>query len=113
MRLIDEVVEIRSVADRWRAQYFKGGKWNTTMSGGSEAIFRALAALPSTATRDDVTAIIGNDSWIGENCSECGKPAVVMVGQEPDYESHTAWLCALCVHRLVEMLAIAQSEKTE
>lgn len=35
----------------------------------------------------------------GFRCDECGAkdiPALVMVGQEPSFDSNTAWLCLSC-----------------
>lgn len=63
-------------------------------------IARKLDALDGeTATPADVDSIIGNSSWTRLTCDECGKEvdAVLTVGQEPDYESHTASLCRNCV----------------
>lgn len=101
--------QVQGVAARWRAQYCKNGEW-----GGSRddplVIYERLLALPKEATAADVAGIIGNDSWVGENCTECGKrEAIVVVGEEPDYESLTVWLCAACIRRLAAML----DERTE
>ena len=51
------------------------------------------------ATAQDVAAIIGNESWTSLKCDECGNETetVVQVGQEPEYDSHTACLCVPCV----------------
>lgn len=51
------------------------------------------------ASAKDVADIIRNESWTRLECSECGCECdwVLMVGQEPDYESRTAYLCFGCV----------------
>jgi len=105
MRLLDERAEIASVADRWKKGYLRSdGSWGTLHKGSSQSVYEALAALPETASAADVARVIGNDSWIGEDCTECGAPAVVLVGDEPDIESVTAYLCASCVQKLVDLV---------
>ena len=85
-------------AKRWRAQYPKGH-----CDASKEAIYEALAALPAGTAPNDVDAIIGNGSWTDLNCDECGAEDVdfvVRVGEDPDYESHTARLCGVCIDLL-------------
>jgi hypothetical protein len=97
--------QVGTVAERWKAQYCRDGKWGTTVSGSTEAIHSRLAALPTDATPDDVAAIIGNSSWTGDSCDGCSAyaPTVWQIGEEePDYESSTVLLCEACMARLVE-----------
>ena len=98
MEVITERVRIREVAARWRAQYPKSreNKWEK------------LKALDiETATADEVEAIIGNRSWTRlEECSDCKAtdlPLVVQVGNAPDYESNTAWLCIGCIKKALAL----------
>jgi len=99
MRLLpDEKEEIRGVAAKWKNQYP-----DTKLE-----IYQRLLTLSEHSTRADVAAIIGNDSWIGEDCTECRGRAVVLVGQEPDYESHTVWLCAACVEKLGQLITLVK-----
>lgn len=102
-RLENEREQVASVARRWKAQYFHGGKWSFTNSGASSGVYERLVALPSDATASDVAAIIGNDSWIGHRCDGCGKTSLDawQIGDEPDYESHTVTLCRRCMDALV------------
>ena len=85
---------IQRVAARWRGQYGSDARSNPSQYAKCDL----LDALdPETATKAEVDAIIGNGSWTSpEDCSECrsrdGRP-VVELGQEPDYESSTAWIC--------------------
>lgn len=106
MRLLpDTDDEVLGVADRWKAQHCHGGKWTELRSGDSEAVYQRLIALQRGATAKDVAEIVGNDSWVGERCDEClERDAIVLVGQEPDYESATVYLCAECVNRLVRLV---------
>jgi hypothetical protein len=110
MKLTTQRDLIRSVATRWRQQYepFTHDTPLFSVRNGhrqvipKKEIAASLEALDKeTATAADVAAIIGNESWTRLTCDECGKDtdAVIMVGQEPDYESHTASLCRSCVER--------------
>ena len=58
----------------------------------------------STVTAKKIENIIGNSSWTDLTCSECGKyvKKVVQVGEEPDYESATVFLCVKCIKRLYD-----------
>jgi hypothetical protein len=112
MKLLSEAEDVATVAERWKAQYLWKGKWGV-YSGDSQKIYERLAALPSSAKAADVAAIIGNNTWIGESCSECGnKRAIIMIGQEPDYESATVWLCRACVDALINLVSRPDDEPT-
>ena len=59
-----------------------------------------------TATKEDVALIIGNDSWVRLTCDECEEDVdtVIRVGEKPDYESSTAYLCGSCVLKAFNLL---------
>lgn len=111
MHLITKRSLIRSVADRWHAQYapFRNDSplfsKRMGLSDGltKQQIHSALAALEKeTATEDDVANIIGNRSWANIQCHECGwdVAAVIVVGETEDCESHTAHLCQACAEKI-------------
>ena len=91
-------------ARKWREQYPPGSPpgW-----GGAdrEATYAALVALGPLPDPDAVDALIGNTSWTDvpecDGCERTGMPFVVRVGDEPDYESSTAWLCSECLAEAV------------
>ncbi len=94
---------IRGVPKRWRAQYPEN-------KGDKHAIWVALKRLDlETCTAADVDAVIGNGSWTRIDCDGCGNKVdtAVTVGQEPDYDSSTATICAVCLQQAVEALAKA------
>jgi hypothetical protein len=110
MKLTTQRDLIRAVAARWRQQYepfthdtplfsVRNGYRQAIPKKEIAAMLDAIDA--ETATPEDIAAIIGNESWTRLTCDECGKDtdAVLTVGQEPDYESHTASLCRSCVER--------------
>lgn len=76
-------------ADAWERAY----KYDRD---GKAAKIRALGNHPDP---DAVNEIIGNQSWTRCLCNECNRDveAVVQLGQEPDYESRTAWICRDCI----------------
>lgn len=53
----------------------------------------------NTCTSEEVDTLIGNNSWTSNICNECGNRVkdVVRVGEEPDYESKTSYLCKDCL----------------
>ena len=108
-RLADSHEEIRTVAERWKSQYFSSdGHWFSLRRGDSaEFIHSRLAALPASATEQDVADIIGNDGWVGGyRCTECQERAVVLVGEEPDVESRTVYLCRSCAEKVIQLCEV-------
>jgi hypothetical protein len=96
MRRTSEREQVRNVAKRWRATYGRGQYGQDKL-----VILAKLDALDvETATAADVAAIIGDTSWVEPwKCLECGERSwsVIQVGEEPDYESETAYLCIGCL----------------
>ncbi len=95
--------DVPGVAERWKKQYCCNGQWSQTHTGDAEIVYQRLL---SAVTPADVAAIIGNDSWTGESyCNECGvAESVVMLGEEPDYESATVFVCAACLRKAVALI---------
>ena len=97
MEVISKKKLIKDVAKRWSSQYPTGG------DGDKAIIYRNLVA-QQPETEDEVEEIIGNRSWTRNDCGECGKDVSVLVqlGQEPDYESSTAYVCLDCLQEAIE-----------
>lgn len=104
---------IRTSAERWMAAFNQDQPRSMHRLKGAR-----LAALdPETATRDDVKAIVGNDSLTRLLCCQCGQEtdAVIVVGQELDWESRTAELCLSCARltaNLVDHLTTTFDDQT-
>ncbi len=99
MKIITKRDAILKVADRWYEQYQPLPRADNNGPMATR-VWESLKALDrTTATATDVAAIIGNDSWTNLKCDECGidVEAIIVVGQEPDYESRTASLCLECL----------------
>lgn len=117
MIVIDERSKVRGVAERWKSQYFHGGKWGSVICGDAGEIYAKLAALdPETAVAADVARTIGNNTWAGpDNCDECSEPVLrtVQIGQKPDYESSTALVCEDCLRHALALLRHAEQHSRE
>lgn len=102
VKLITERDRLRSVAQRWRDLYQTGRYGVDKLT-----IARQLNALNGeTVEAAVVEQIIGNDSWTAVACHECGQrvTTAMQMGEEPDYESHTATLCHACLVHAVEVM---------
>lgn len=96
-----------AAAEAWRRQYCTG---KATYAGDALRIWSSLLALGAAPEPDEVDYIIGNKSWTACTCNECRRDvdAVVRVGDEPDYESSTAWLCSDCITKAAVMITTAE-----
>lgn len=97
---------IKSVPAKYKSQYFNSDGWRTILKGPTQPTYDALIALDlETATEKDISDIIGNESWTRLECDECDKEVetVIMLGQEPDYESSTACICPNCLAKATNL----------
>lgn len=111
MKLTTQRELIRTVAANWRRAYgpdFSDLHFSRHVDKSrhpltKKQIMERLDALDGeTATAEEVNAIIGNKLWTRLVCDECGREdadAVLVVGEEPDYDSCTASLCRSCVQQ--------------
>ena len=87
---------------RWMIQYP-----DNIYGEEKQIITEKLRNLGKNTDPDEIDKIIGNRSWTSvPACSECGKqdaPFVIRVGQEPDYESLTAFLCENCIKKALTL----------
>lgn len=98
MELITKKMVIEGVPKRYAAQYPK----NYMFRNGTESrkiLAKLKAAVP--LTEQSVKEIIGNASWTELSCDECDESvdAVIVLGQEPDFESKTARICIECLKK--------------
>lgn len=102
MKVITQRDCILEVCDRWRSQYSYKGVGQDKLD-----TLKKLEALDlTTCSAEDVNRTIGNNSWTDLNCNECKAKTdwVLVVGEEPDYESRTASLCRACVQLAADHL---------
>jgi hypothetical protein len=99
--LVDQVT---GLAGRFKASYFKNGKWQPLRDNEpTEPIYDRLAALPPTASVAEVDAILGNGTWVGDaTCTICRERAIeyVELGDISDYDSATITVCPSCARQL-------------
>lgn len=101
MKIITRQSLADEAADRWERQY---GDFKHYPN--QKEISRKLKALKRPVIPDDVDRLIGNTSWTTPcACSICKKYSgpVIEVGDEPDYDSSTAWLCFDCVRKVAKI----------
>jgi len=97
MNLITTRSRIKSVVDEWSRTYGKGQYGEDKL-----IILEKLKLLDlNTTTAENIGCIIGNNSWTEIKCDECGKSVscVIVLGEEPDYESATASICKKCLKK--------------
>lgn len=101
MKLLTERAQVRAVIEYSRQQVAErtGHKCDRALL---EAFKKAAALDPETATAADVGVT-------QRACTECGHVGwdIVQLGEEPDYESDTAWICLACLRNAV---ALVESE---
>lgn len=90
---------IKDVLKKWREQYPKG-------ENDKDAIYDKLCRLPENATENDIASVIGNSSWTLSKCDECKQESdvVIMLGDDPDYESNTASICPQCLLKAASLV---------
>jgi hypothetical protein len=100
-KLITREKVAAGTAERYRQQY--GPDFGVFPFGDSLEILKQIEALGPTPSPADVEAIL--PGWTRQECTECNEDSdqLVQVGQDPDYESSTAWLCWRCATNAVAL----------
>ena len=100
MKIITEREMIRDVPKRWDVQYPDDSK-----RAGSKEISAKLNALDlNAATSADIEKIIGNASWVDNDCDECGKLFPVLVILTSEYAESEFRLCSHCAQNIALVL---------
>lgn len=104
MKVITKRELIENIAERWKNQWCYNGRWSYD---DKLVIYNKLIKLDTeVATEEDIKNIIGSNSWTSCRCGECNedKQSIIVVGEEPDYDSATACLCLNCVEGALKLL---------
>jgi hypothetical protein len=96
-RVSVSVASGRGVAERWRKQYQRDGKWTRTVKGDSEQIYNSLCDLGENPDIEAVAKITGNQSWSYLTCSGCNDYVVRAAGFGDNYSDHDTKLCQACL----------------
>lgn len=101
-----EYASARGVADRWRAQYERDGKWIPMSNGSSEAIYSQLCALGNQPNIAKAAEIIGNKGWTYLSCDGCSQhvETAIRIGDHSIGDEPKAY-CATCVREAAAVLA--------
>lgn len=104
MELMTQRDRIRTIVERWEYAY-KGGISVKFGQDKADILDRLKKLDLETADAKTVNEIIGNNKWTTAKCSECAGIVsdVVMVGENPDWESNTAYLCQKCAKRALSL----------
>lgn len=91
-------------AERFASNYKLYNGWEIGNKWGE--IYKRLIALGANPSPDAVNEVIGNDTWTACRCDECELyvEEVIVLGEEPDYESSTASVCKECLIKALKTL---------
>lgn len=102
MEIITVHDEVKSIAGRWKEQYYRDGSWMKIYfsSFTAKEIHDQLLSLLPNATPTQISTIIGNSSWTRLECDECYQEvdAVVCLGNNED----TVCVCLNCLLKAVD-----------
>lgn len=96
MKLITRHDLAKQAANRWSKQY-PPDRWPD-----KQGILKKIINLGKSPSPDDVDKVIGNGSWTRITCTECrneNADSVIHLGEEPDYESMTVYICFDCLDK--------------
>lgn len=112
MRLLDERSQIKATISHW-LEYLP--QWLPSPTHAIQlAAFQKLN--PETATTEDVAKAKEGFASIEKNtCGECGVEDwdIVEIGEPPNYESWTAYLCLDCLEKAVTLLREHKRKQNE
>lgn len=112
MKLITRYQKAAKVEALWYQQYSRNtntwhnpATWPDAKGQTGREIHEGLVALGSFPSPEDVNKVVGNTSWTDIRCDECSKSVeqVVQLGEDPDYESSTAYICIPCLKKAVKL----------
>lgn len=105
MIILNERNQVKRAFERLIKSYSPGGLFYESPS--QESILQRLSELdPEKASVADITEITSSNSSIRPyKCSECGSETwdCVQLGEEPDIESETAWICKNCLKKALQL----------
>lgn len=102
MRIVTTRDLIRTVAERWAAQYYGTGRPEKI-----EILRRLRLIDPETVTAAEVDAIIGNDDWTKSVCGECAElvSVAIEIGAAVHFDGviETNSLCIPCLKSAIAL----------
>lgn len=107
MKLVISRSLIKTAAQRWKGQYFRGGKWpmGGPSSSNPEQVYEQLRQLDTDTCQPKAVAdIIGNPSWSHYFCGSCHEYAERAVQIGDGYDESGAITCISCIRLALELL---------
>lgn len=96
-----------NVAEHWRSQYQKDGRWLHTESVDREAVYNRLLALGPMPDIEKSAEIIGSKSWSFIKCDGCAEYVVIAVAiGEDEPKSY----CGICIREAAAAMVGATAQ---
>ena len=88
---------VESVVEKYRASYYRDGKWGRIFNGNAEDVWNKLV---NVKTLDEFDQVIGNKSWTHYACDGCYdyERVIVAIG-----ESEPKHYCKQCLTEAYEL----------
>lgn len=92
-------------AQQWKRDHLRRGDWRHDDPHLDQ--YLSLVSLGDDTEPDAVDAIVGGGYWTACRCDDCDKvvDSVVILGDEPDYDSNTAYVCRPCLEKALELIS--------
>jgi len=96
----------KTVAERWKQQYFYNGQWSSLLNGSSEDIYRKLVAAKGNVGKVD--KVLDGGGWIRYMCCECKecKDPTVEFGEDD-------WGATVCLDCIRDAATRTGRDRTE
>jgi hypothetical protein len=107
MEIVTKQSLVTNVSKRFRHQYYDNGWSGHTRFRSGLTAEQAYRKLLDAKSEQDVLEAVGSISWIENKCHECGldSDVVIILGEEPDYESNTAQICPSCIKKAMDLVS--------
>ncbi len=102
-----QVASARGVAERWRAQYQRDGKWTRTVTGDSEVVYNKMCDLGENPDIAKIADAIGNKSWSYISCAACAEYVTRAADLTPPYTDNAILICRPCLEDAIRAMDAA------
>ncbi len=105
MKLIYRKTLIDSLPERWFDTYLR--RDDAPYYARAKVKYDALMALPRPLSAEAVDALVARTGWTDLKCDECLRDdceVVVELGEEPEHDTRTVWLCLDCTTNALALM---------
>lgn len=103
MEIIIKKDKIKTVAKRWKEQYYSEGRWTSLAKSFNETSKQIYEKLLKAKTEKEIIEIIGNSSWTENICDECNNDfdkLIMFIAYE-----ETIKVCKDCLKKAIAKLS--------